>query len=300
VVGVKPTYGRVSRYGLVAFASSLDQIGPITRSVADAAVLLEAVAGHDALDSTSADLAVPDLRAALDQDLRGLKIGVPREYFVEGIDPEVEGAVRGMIDQAAAQGAEPVEISLPHTEHAVAVYYLVATAEASSNLARYDGVHYGHRAEGTDNIVDLFSRSRREGFGEEVKRRIMLGTYALSAGYYDAYYLRALRVRTLIKQDFERAFEEVGIIACPTSPTAAFGLGEKLDDPLHMYLSDIFTISCNLAGIPGLSLPCGLTQDGRPIGLQLLAPAFAEARLLGVAAQLEAVAPAPVSPLKSA
>jgi aspartyl-tRNA(Asn)/glutamyl-tRNA(Gln) amidotransferase subunit A len=297
VVGLKPTYGRVSRYGLVAFASSLDQIGPVARSVEDVAVLLGAIAGHDPRDSTSADVPVPDYRAALDRELGGVRIGVPREYFVEGIDPEVERAVRGAIEQAAKLGAEVVEISLPHTPYAVSVYYLVATAEASSNLARYDGVHYGHRTTGAENIVDLFSRSRREGFGDEVKRRIMLGTYALSAGYYDAYYLRALRVRTLIKKDFDDAFERVDVIATPTAPTAAFRIGEKMADPLQMYLSDIFTLSCNLAGIPGLCLPCGLTEDRRPIGMQLFAPAFAEERLLGLGARLEAALPPLPSPL---
>ncbi len=294
VVGMKPTYGRVSRYGLVAFASSLDQIGPFARTVPDAAILLQAIAGHDPRDSTCADLPVSDYRAALDRDLKDVKIGVPQEYFTEGIDPEVEKSVRDAIETAAQLGATIVEISLPHTAYAVAVYYIVATAEASSNLARYDGVHYGHRTEDADNIVDLFSRTRREGFGDEVKRRIMLGTYALSAGYYDAYYLRALRVRTLIKRDFDEAFERVDVIATPTAPTAAFGLGEKLEDPLQMYLSDIFTISCNLAGVPGISLPCGLTGDRRPLGLQLLAPPFAEDRLLGVAGPLEsALGPLP-------
>lgn len=289
VVGLKPTYGRVSRWGLVAYASSLDQIGPLTRTVGDAALLLQAIAGHDPLDSTCAEVAVPDYTAGLREGLRGVRIGVPKEYFVEGLDPEVERAVRGAVEKAAELGAELVEVSLPHTPYAVGVYYLTATAEASSNLGRYDGVHYGHRAEGAASIVDLFSQSRREGFGEEVKRRIMLGTYALSAGYYDAYYLRALRVRRLIKQDFDRAFELVDVIAAPTAPTAAFALGAMADDPLEMYLTDIYTISCNLAGLPGISLPCGLTGDGRPVGLQLFSPAFSEERLLGVAGALEEV-----------
>lgn len=291
VVGLKPTYGRVSRFGLVAFASSLDQIGPLARTVADAAALLQVIAGHDPLDATSADEAVPVYRTTPRGSLRGIRVGVPREYFVEGIDAEVERAVRRAIDQAAQLGAEVTEVTLPHTPSAISVYYLIATAEASSNLARYDGVHYGRRAAGTQNIVELFSRSRREGFGDEVKRRIMLGTYALSAGYYDAYYLRALRVRTLIKKDFDEAFRRVDLIATPVAPTAAFRLGEKMDDPLQMYLSDIFTISCNLAGIPGLALPCGLTSDGRPIGVQLLSKPFTEDLLLGAAAELEACLP---------
>ena len=283
IVGLKPTYGRVSRYGLVAFASSLDQIGPMTRTVEDAAIMLNAIAGHDPLDSTSVPIDAPDYTEALGREIRGMKIGLPKEYFIEGTDPEVEQAVRAAVDALAAQGAEIVEIGLPHTEYAVATYYLVATAEASSNLARYDGAHYGHRAENTENIIDMFTRTRTEGFGDEVKRRIMLGTYALSAGFYDAYYLKALKVRTLIKRDFEAAFEQVDAIATPTSPTAAFRVGEKTADPLQMYLSDIFTISANLAGIPGISLPCGFTGKGLPIGLQLLAPTFEEARLLQVA-----------------
>jgi aspartyl-tRNA(Asn)/glutamyl-tRNA(Gln) amidotransferase subunit A len=282
VVGMKPTYGRVSRYGLVAFASSLDQIGPFARDVTDAAWLLQAVAGRDPLDSTSVDEPVPEFSAALVPDAKGLKVGVPREYFVDGADPEVEAAVRKAIGVLEAQGAEVREIGLPHTQYAVAVYYLLATAEASSNLARYDGVKYGLR-EPTGDLTGTYQATRAAGFGDEVKRRIMLGTYALSAGYYDAYYRRAQRVRTLIARDFEQAFAEVDVIACPTAPTAAFRLGEKTADPLQMYLSDILTIPCNLAGIPGISVPCGLTGDGLPIGFQLLAAPFAESTLLHAA-----------------
>jgi len=283
VVGLKPTYGRVSRYGLVAFASSLDQIGPFTRTVRDNATLLNAIAGHDPLDTTSAPTAAPDFCAALGREIKGLKIGMPKEYFIAGMDPEVEAAVRAAVADLERLGAEIVQISLPHTDYAVATYYLVATAEASSNLARYDGAQYGLRAEGAANIIEMFTRTRTAGFGAEVKRRIMLGTYALSEGFYDAYYLKALKVRTLIKRDFERAFEQVDLIATPTSPTPAFKMGERTDDPLQMYLCDIFTISANLAGVPGLSLPCGFTAGGLPIGLQLLAPAFEEARLLQAA-----------------
>ncbi len=283
IVGLKPTYGRVSRYGLIAFASSLDQIGPMTRTVEDAAILLGAIAGHDRLDSTSADVPVPDYLAALGRGARGLRIGMPKEYFVDGMDPEVEAAVRAAIKQLETLGAEIVQISLPHTEYAVATYYIVATAEASSNLARYDGAHYGWRLGGADNIIDMYSRTRSHGFGAEVQRRIMLGTYVLSAGFYDAYYLKALKVRTLFTRDFEEAFNKVDLIATPTAPTAAFKIGEKTDDPLKMYLNDIFTISVNLAGLPGLSLPCGFTHENLPIGLQLIAPAFKEEPLLAAA-----------------
>lgn len=282
VVGLKPTYGLVSRYGLVAFASSLDQIGPIAKDVTDAALLLNALAGHDPMDSTSANVPIPDYTTFLGREIRGLRVGLPREFFAEGLDPEVEKAVRQAIEELQKLGAEVVEISLPHSPYAVATYYLCATAEASSNLARYDGVKYGLRVE-ADNIVDMFSRTRSAGFGTEVKRRIMLGTYALSAGYYDAYYLKALKVRTLIKRDFEQAFEKCDVIAGPTTPTPAFRLGEKTANPLEMYLSDIFTISVNLAGICGLSLPCGISQSGLPIGLQIIAPAFEEGRALQVA-----------------
>ena len=279
VVGVKPTYGRVSRYGLIAFASSLDQIGPLARSVGDAALVMNVIAGHDPVDSTSADMPVPDYTKALTGDVRGLRIGVPKEYFIEGMDPRVESCIRAAIERLAGLGAEVVEVSLPHTEYAVATYYLVAPAEASSNLARYDGVQYGYRAPGQKNIIDMYTKTRHDAFGDEVKRRIMLGTYALSAGYYDAYYLKALKVRTLISRDFERAFERCDVIAAPTAPTPAFKIGEKADDPIAMYLSDIFTLSVNLAGNAGISVPCGFAQyDGKdlPVGLQLIAPVFGE------------------------
>lgn len=283
IVGLKPTYGRVSRYGLVAFASSLDQIGPMAKDVRDAAILLGIIAGHDPCDSTSVDLPVPDYPAHLGREIAGLRIGIPDEYFIEGVDPEVAAAIRKAIDLLESLGAKAERISLPHTEYAVATYYLVATAEASSNLARYDAVKYGLRSGGAKDLVDMYVKTRQNGFGAEVKRRIMLGTYALSAGYYDAYYLKALKVRTLIRKDFEDAFKRCEVILTPTAPTAAFRLGEKTEDPLTMYLSDIFTISANLAGIPGISLPCGFTQAGLPIGLQLLGKPFDEATLLQVA-----------------
>ncbi len=286
VVGLKPTYGRVSRYGLVAFASSLDQIGPLTKEVGDAALLLQAIAGHDPRDSTSVPAPVPDYLESLGREIRGLKVGVPREYFGSGLDPEVEAAVRQALGTLAGLGAELVEVSLPHTEYAVAAYYLIATAEASSNLARYDGVKYGLRAEGK-NLLEMYASTRTQGFGAEVRRRIMLGTYALSAGYYEAYYRKASQVRTLIRRDFETAFKECALLATPVSPTPAFQLGEKLADPLTMYLSDIFTISVNLAGIPGISVPCGFSSLGLPIGLQLLAPPFGEAGLLQAAYAFE-------------
>jgi len=283
IVGVKPTYGRVSRYGLAAYASSLDQIGPFAKNVTDAAILLGAVAGHDWRDSTSMDSPVPDyLNLNLNLNLKGLRVGVPKEYFIAGIQPDVENAVRAAIDVLADLGAEVREISLPHTDLALPVYYLIAPAEASANLARYDGIRYG-LSEAGDSLWETYRRTRGEGFGPEVKRRIMLGAYALSAGYYDAYYLKAQQVRTLIKQDFDLALAEVDVIACPTSPTTAFRIGEKAGDPLSMYLADIFTLSLNLAGICGLSLPCGFDQDGLPIGLQLIAGAFAEERLLQTA-----------------
>jgi aspartyl-tRNA(Asn)/glutamyl-tRNA(Gln) amidotransferase subunit A len=261
VVGMKPTYGRVSRYGLVAFASSLDQIGPLAGDAWGATLLLECIAGHDKRDSTSLNVERPDWLSQLDSSLKGLRIGIADEYFVEGLDAEVEQSVREAIRVFEAAGAEVVPVSLPHSKYAVATYYLVACSEASSNLARYDGIHYGHRAEKFSDLVDLYSQSRGEGFGTEVKRRIMLGTYALSAGYYDAYYLKALKVRRRIREDFDKAFASVDVIAGPVSPTAAFRLGEKLDDPLAMYLNDIYTISTNLAGLPGISIPCGLTKD---------------------------------------
>jgi len=283
VVGVKPTYGRVSRYGVVAFASSLDQVGPITKDVRDAAILLEAIAGYDPKDSTSVQREVPQYGKLLTGDIKGLKLGVPREYFIEGIDPDVKSAVDRAISDMEELGAEIVEISLPHTEHAVAVYYIVAPAEASSNLARYDGVKYGFRAKDVDNLQDMYNKTRAQGFGQEVKRRIMLGTYALSAGYYDAYYLKAQKVRTLISRDFREAYEKCDIIVTPTAPAPAFRIGEKAADPLQMYLSDIFTISCNLAGLPGISIPCGLSKEGLPIGLQLIGNHFDEGALLKTA-----------------
>jgi aspartyl-tRNA(Asn)/glutamyl-tRNA(Gln) amidotransferase subunit A len=287
-VGLKPTYGRVSRSGVIAFASSLDQVGPFARTVRDAAIQLGAVAGPDPLDSTSIPAPVPDYLAGIEDGARGLTLGVPKEYFVAGMDPEVEASVRAAIETYRSLGATIREISLPHTEHAVATYYLVATAEASSNLARYDGVRYGFRAENARGLVDMYARTRAEGFGDEVKRRIMLGTYALSAGYYDAYYLKAQKVRTLIKRDFDRAFADgVDAVLTPTSPTPAFKLGERTADPMQMYLADIFTISCNLAGLPGLSLPAGFTRSGLPIGLQLLGQPLGEPTLLRAARAFE-------------
>jgi aspartyl-tRNA(Asn)/glutamyl-tRNA(Gln) amidotransferase subunit A len=282
VVGMKPTYGRVSRYGLVAYASSLDQIGPITKDVRDSALMLNAIAGHDPLDSTSAPLSVPDFTAVLGRDIKGLKIGIPKEYFIEGIDPEVSQAVREAIRTLESLGAIPAEVSLPHTEYAVATYYVLATSEASSNLARYDGVKYGLRAEGKD-LMDMYMKTRAQGFGVEVKRRIMLGTYALSSGYYDAYYKKAQQVRTLIKKDFEDAFGNVDVIVTPTSPTAAFKVGEKTADPLQMYLTDIFTISANLAGVPAISVPCGFTSGNLPVGLQFIGKHFDEESILKIA-----------------
>jgi aspartyl-tRNA(Asn)/glutamyl-tRNA(Gln) amidotransferase subunit A len=287
ITGLKPTYGRVSRYGLVAFASSLDQIGPLTKDVTDCALMMNAIAGHDPLDSTSADVACPDFTQGLERGVRGLRVGVPKEYFIAGMDRSVEDAVKAAIGALEREGAIPVDVSLPHTEYAVAVYYLLATAEAGSNLARYDGVRYGHRAKAPADLIDLYVRSRAEGFGPEVKRRIMLGTYALSSGYYDAYYAKAQRVRTLIKRDFDRAFERVDVIATPTAPTPAFRLGEKTQDPLQMYLSDIFTISVNLAGVPALSMPCGFSSEGLPIGLQLIGKPFDEETVLRAASTYE-------------
>ncbi len=289
IVGLKPTYGRVSRYGLVAYASSLDQIGPLTKDVTDAALLLSAIAGHDSLDSTSVDAPVPDYASALaaagngsSRPLSGLRVGVPREYFVPGMQAEVEAAVRKAIEVLADLGADVRAISLPHTELALPVYYLLAPAEASANLARFDGIRYG-RAAPADSLWETYRRTRGEGFGPEVKRRIMLGAYALSAGYYDAYYLKAQQVRTLIKADFDAALQDVDVIACPTSPTTAFPIGERVADPLSMYLADIFTLSLNLAGICGISIPCGLDAANLPIGLQLIAGAFEEERLLSTA-----------------
>jgi aspartyl-tRNA(Asn)/glutamyl-tRNA(Gln) amidotransferase subunit A len=279
VVGLKPTYSRVSRYGVIAYASSLDQVGPFAKTVRDAAILLRDLAGADPCDSTCSVRPVPDYEAALTGDVKGLRVGVPKEFFVEGIAPEVEQAVRAALKAYEAMGARMVEISLPHTKYAVAAYYIVATAEASANLSRYDGIRFGLRVDG-DNNIELYNRTRARGFGAEVKRRIMLGTFVLSAGYYDAYYLKGQKVRTLIRQDFERAFEICDIIATPVAPTTAFALGAKTSDPLQMYLSDIFTISVNLAGLPGMSVPCGFDGDGLPIGLQLIGPPFGEEAML--------------------
>ncbi|MEA3209256.1 MAG: aspartyl-tRNA(Asn)/glutamyl-tRNA(Gln) amidotransferase subunit [Chthoniobacter sp.] len=286
IVGLKPTYGRVSRFGLVAFASSLDQIGPFTKTVRDAGLVLNAIAGKDPQDSTSLDEPVPDYTALLGREMKGLRLGMPREYFIEGIDPQVDAAIRAAIRHYESLGAEIVEVSLPNTAHAVGVYYIVATAECSANLARFDGVRYGHRAAGASSLLDQYGRTREEGFGPEVKRRIILGTYVLSSGYYDAYYLRAQKVRTLIRRDFIQAFEKVDAIICPTSPEVAFKVGDRSDDPLKMYLADIFTIAANLGGICGISIPCGFASvEGRPlpIGLQLLGKPFEEARLLQIA-----------------
>ena len=300
VVGLKPSYGRVSRYGLVAFASSLDQIGPIARTTRDCAGILNAIAGKDPHDSTSLDLPAEDFTAQLGRDLKGVKLGIPGEYFVDGMDKRVREKVEAAIRQCEQLGAELVEVSLPHTSYAVGVYYIIATAEASANLARFDGVRYGHRAKNPTDLLDHYMRSREEGFGSEVKRRIILGTYVLSSGYYDAYYLRAQKVRTLIRQDFSKAFEKVDAIICPTSPDLAFKIGDRVDDPLRMYLADIFTIATNLAGICGISVPCGLVEEeGKklPVGLQFLGKAMDETRLLGIADAFERAGgtlPAPV------
>ncbi|MCP3163111.1 Asp-tRNA(Asn)/Glu-tRNA(Gln) amidotransferase subunit GatA [Myxococcus qinghaiensis] len=286
-VGLKPTYGRVSRYGVIAYASSLDQPGPMTRTVADAAALLQILAQHDPKDSTSAPVKTPDYSAALEQGVRGLKLGVPREYFAQGMEEEVEASVRAALREYERLGATLVDVSLPHTQYALATYYLIAPAEASSNLARYDGVRYGLRAKDARGLKELYSLTRERGFGPEVKRRIMLGTYALSAGYYDAYYLRAQKVRTLIREDFTRVFQDVDALVAPISPVAPFKLGEKVDDPLSMYLMDVYTLPCNLAGVPGLSVPCGFTKAGLPVGLQILGRAFDEALLLRIARAFE-------------
>jgi aspartyl-tRNA(Asn)/glutamyl-tRNA(Gln) amidotransferase subunit A len=282
VAGIKPTYGRVSRYGVVAYASSLDQVGPLGKTVADCAHLLSAIAGHDPRDSTSVSRPVPDFRAGLRGDVKGLRLGLPREYFLEGMQPEVEQAVRAAVRQLEALGAAVEEVSLPHTEYAIPAYYLLATAEASSNLSRYDGMKYGLRVEG-DGLLETYRRTRARGFGAEVKRRVMLGTYALSAGYYDAYYLKAQKVRTLIRRDFLQVFERCAAIVTPTAPTTAFRIGEKTGDPLQMYLADVFTVSVNLAGLPALSLPCGFDQGGLPIGLQIVGRPFDEETVLNVA-----------------
>ena len=287
IVGLKPTYGRVSRYGLVAFASSLDQIGPLTKDVEDCAIMMNAISGYDPRDSTSVYLEVPDYRQSLRTDVKGLRIGIPNEYFIEGMDPDVEKAITGAIEQFKRLGAEVLRISLPHTEYAVAVYYIICTAEASSNLARYDGVKYGHRSEEFKDLMELYTRSRAEGFGPEVKRRIILGTYVLSAGYYDAYYRKASQVRTLMKTDFDEAFQKVDVILAPTAPTPAFRIGEKVEDPLQMYLSDVFTIPVNLGGIPAITIPCGFSREGLPIGLQIMGKHFDEGKLLRVAYTFE-------------
>ncbi|MFH1269511.1 MAG: Asp-tRNA(Asn)/Glu-tRNA(Gln) amidotransferase subunit GatA [Candidatus Omnitrophota bacterium] len=284
VVGLKPTYGRVSRYGLIAFASSLDQIGPLTKDVRDSAILMNAISGYDPLDSTSVNADLPDYTGSLTPDIKGIKIGIPKEYFIEGMDKEVKVIVEEAINKLKSLGTEHKTVSLPYTQYAIPVYYIVATAEASSNLARFDGVQYGLRKEMHEgNLIDMYKRTRGEGFGQEAKRRIILGTFALSHGYYDAYYIRALKVRTLIKQDFDKVFSEFDCVVTPTSPTAAFKIAEKTKDPLQMYLSDIYTISANLAGIPAISIPCGFTKKGLPVGLQILAKPFNEELLFRVA-----------------
>jgi aspartyl-tRNA(Asn)/glutamyl-tRNA(Gln) amidotransferase subunit A len=287
IVGLKPSYGRVSRFGLIAYGSSLDQVGPFAHDVRDAALLFEAIAGHDPRDSTSIPEPAPRITPVLDDPVRPLTIGVPREYFGAGLAAEVEGPVRDALQVYQGLGATLQDVSLPHTPYAIATYYLIATAEASSNLARYDGVHYGQRAPQFDDLIDMMCKSRGAGFGKEVKHRIMLGTYALSSGYIDAYYLKALKVRRLIKNDFDQAFAQCDVIMGPTSPTPAFKIGAKVNDPLAMYLSDIYTISANLAGLPGISVPCGFTQDDLPIGLQIMAPPLAEEKLLRVARMFE-------------
>jgi len=287
VVGLLPTYGRVSRYGLIAFGSSLDHIGPLTRSVKDAAIVLGIIAGRDPLDSTSADVPVADYVGEIGKPVKGLKIGVPEEYFGEGLDPEIRQAIDGVLERLRAAGCELVRLSLPHTRYAVPTYYLVATAEASSNLARFDGVRYGHRTRGAPTLSEMYRRSRNEGFGTEVKRRIMLGTYALSAGYYDAYYLKAQQVRTLLARDFQQAFARVDALVTPVTPTPAFRLGEKTEDPLQMYLGDIFTVTANLVGVPGISVPCGQNRAGLPIGVQIMARHFDEGTMLRIAHAVE-------------
>ena len=291
VVGVKPTYGRVSRYGLIAFASSLDQIGPFARSVREAAQLLDAISGHDPRDSTSAQRAVPEFARSLTRDVRGLRIGVPRHLITDAVDAEVTAAFGEALDVARSLGATVTDVELPHADQGIPVYYLVATAEASANLARFDGVRFGLRAPSPSTLADMYDRSRHDGFGAEVKRRIMLGTYVLSAGYYDAYYLKAQQVRTLIAADYTRAFESVDVIALPTSPSAAFRLGERVENPLQMYLADVFTVGANLAGLPGVSVPCGMTADSLPIGLQLVSRPWEEATMLRMADAYESATP---------
>lgn len=283
VVGMKPTYGRVSRYGLVAYASSLDQIGPITKDVTDCAHILNIIAGRDEMDSTSLDVQVPDFTKALVQDVKGLKIGLPKEYFVKGMDPEVEAAVKNGVKELEKLGAEVVEISLPNTDYAISTYYLLAPAEAATNLARYDGVSYGERAEDAADLVEMMTKTRTQYLGEEVKRRIMIGNYALSAGYYDAYYLKALKVRRLVKEDYDKAFKDVDVIICPAAPSVAYKIGEKIDNPLEMYLQDACTVPLNLAGLPGISVPCGYNKDKMPIGMQIIGKALDEETILRVA-----------------
>ena len=283
VVGMKPTYGRVSRYGLVAYASSLDQIGPITKDVTDCAHILNIIAGRDEMDSTSLDVQVPDFTKALVQDVKGLKIGLPKEYFVKGMDPEVEAAVKNGVKELEKLGAEVVEISLPNTDYAISTYYLIAPAEAATNLARYDGVSYGERAEDASDLVEMMTKTRTQYLGEEVKRRIMIGNYALSAGYYDAYYLKALKVRRLVKEDYDKAFKDVDVIICPAAPSVAYKIGEKIANPLEMYLQDACTVPLNLAGLPGISVPCGYNKDKMPIGMQIIGKALDEETILRVA-----------------
>ncbi|PIR01702.1 MAG: Asp-tRNA(Asn)/Glu-tRNA(Gln) amidotransferase GatCAB subunit A [Nitrospinae bacterium CG11_big_fil_rev_8_21_14_0_20_45_15] len=287
ITGLKPTYGRVSRFGLIAYASSLDQIGPMTKTVADSAIMLNVICGKDPKDSTSAEVAVPDFSQALRQDVKGMRVGLPSEYFTSGLDPEVEESIRKSAKTLESLGMEIVDVSLPHLEYAVACYYIVACAEASANLSRYDGVKYGYRSERSETLMDMYSNTREEGFGKEVKRRILLGTFVLSSGYYDAYYLKGQKVRTLIKNDFENAFKQCDVIASPTAPAPAFKFNEKTGDPLQMYLSDIYTISANLAGVPGMSIPCGQSSTGLPIGLQLMAKHFDEETLLRVGHQYQ-------------
>jgi aspartyl-tRNA(Asn)/glutamyl-tRNA(Gln) amidotransferase subunit A len=286
-VGIKPTYGRCSRWGIVAFASSFDQAGPMTRTVRDAAIMLGAMASHDPKDSTSVDLPVPDYERGLEQGVKGLRVGIPKEYRVDGVPPEIEELWTKGADWLKAQGAEIVEVSLPHTKYALPAYYIVAPAEASSNLARYDGMRYGHRAKDANELIELYEKSRAEGFGHEVQRRILIGTYVLSAGYYDAYYLRAQKIRTLIARDFTEAYESCDVLLTPTTPSAAFGIGEKTSDPVSMYLNDVFTVTVNLAGLPGISVPAGLSADGLPLGLQIIGKAFDEATVLRAGQAIE-------------
>jgi aspartyl-tRNA(Asn)/glutamyl-tRNA(Gln) amidotransferase subunit A len=288
IVGIKPTYGRVSRYGLIAFASSLDQVGPFTHDVTDCALMMEVISGHDPRDSTSVDEPVPAYTKTLNDPVKGLRIGVPKEFFGEGLDPEVETLVRAALKEYEAQGATLVPVSLPHSPYALAAYYIVAPAEASSNLARFDGMHYGHRTKQKADLIGTYAKSRSEGFGKEVQRRILIGTYVLSSGYANKYYVKALKVRRLVKKDYDEAFAKCDVIMGPTTPTAAFEIGAKSDDPLAMYLSDVYTVSCNLAGIPGVSIPCGFTKAGLPVGLQLLSPPFAEESMLRIARMYEA------------